>query len=232
MTETAVLAGVGPGFCERLAERLARDGYAVALFGRSADYLDGLAADLRGDGHEALAVPTDVTDPDAVESAFETVRDELGPVGVLAHTASTVTSPSGGELDPERFESMWRLYAAGGLLCFREALADLRGTGGTALFFGADPTMGDVAFRSGKAATRGLARSLADEYGPDGVHVAHVVIAGPIRNPDVYEGDAEIDEDDYMDPAAVADSCSHLVAQPESAWTFELDLRPHTRDLD
>ncbi|MFB6136534.1 MAG: SDR family NAD(P)-dependent oxidoreductase [Halobacteriaceae archaeon] len=231
MPETAVVAGLGPGFCERLAERLASDGYDVAVFGRSEEYLEEFAADLRAAGHDALAVPTDVTDSEQVADGFERVREALGPVEVLAHTASTATSPGGEELDPDRFEEMWRLYAYGGLLCFREALDDLRAEGGTALFFGAAPEAGDFAFKSGKDATRGLARSLADAYGPEGVHVAHVVVAGSIRNPDVYEGPGEVTEAEHMDPDAVAETCAHLVGQDRSAWTFELDLRPHVQGL-
>lgn len=231
MPETAVIAGLGPGFCERLAEQLAENGYALALLGRSEDYLDEFAAGLQSDGHDALAVPTDVTDPEQVSTGFSRIREELGPVEVVAHTASTVTSPSGEELDPDRFEKMWRLYAHGGLLLFREALPDLRDLDGTALFFGAAPEMGDFAFKSGKDATRGLARSLADTYGPAGIHVAHVVIAGPILNPDVYEGTADVNEAAYLDPDEVAESCVHLVQQDESAYTFELDLRPNVQGL-
>jgi NAD(P)-dependent dehydrogenase (short-subunit alcohol dehydrogenase family) len=230
MTRAAVIAGVGPGFCERLAERLGSEGYAVGLFGRSPDYLEGVAADLREAGYEALAVPTDVTDEADVADGFEAVRERLGPVEVLAHTASTATAAAE-ELDPDRFEQMWRLYAYGGLLCAREALADMREreAGGTMLFFGATPESGDFAFKSGKDATRGLARSLANEYGPDGVHVAHVIVAGGILNPDVYEGDDDVDEAAYMDPEAVAETCWHLVQQDRSAQTFELDLRPHVQ---
>jgi NAD(P)-dependent dehydrogenase (short-subunit alcohol dehydrogenase family) len=229
MPDTAVVAGVGPGFCESFARKLGRAGHPVALFGRSDDYLAEFAAELRADGHEALAVPTDVTDPGAVDEAFAEVREELGPVEVLAHTASTVTTPSGSVLDPDRFERMWRLYAYGGLLCAREALEDLEASGGTILFFGAAPESGDVAFKSGKDATRGLARSLADEYGPAGVHVAHVVIDGALLNPDVYETEGDVDERAYIDPDAAAETCYHLVDQPDRARTFELDLHATDR---
>ena len=132
MPGTAIVAGVGPGFCESFARKLGREGHPVALLGRSVDYLEDFAAELRADGHEALA-----------------------------HTASTTTGSSD-ELDPARLEEMWCLYAYGGLLCVREALPDLREHEGTVLFFGAHPDSGDYAFKSAKDATRGLARSLAE----------------------------------------------------------------------
>jgi len=231
MPDTALVAGLGPGFCEAFAWKLAEEGYAVGLFARSADYLAEFETELRDAGHEALAVPTDITDPDAVAAGVETVRDELGPVEVLAHSASTVTSGPDDPLDPDRFEHLWRLYAKGGLLCFREAVDDLRETGGTALFFGAAPVGGDVAFKSGKDATRGLARALAEEYGPAGVHVAHVVVDGVILNPDVRErvDDVEAEKEQYIDPTAAAETCYHLVEQPGRGRTFELDLHATER---
>ena len=229
MTGTAIIAGVGPGFCEEFARKLANEGYSVGLFARSADYLDDFETEMREEGHEALAVPTDVTDPDDVADGFEEVRETFGPVDVVAHSASTVTSGSDEELDPDRLEKMWRLYAYGGLLCFREALDDMRADGGTVLFFGASPNAGDFAFKSGKDATRGLARSLADEYGPEGIHVAHVVIDGGLLNPDVYEGAGDVDEQDYIDPEAAAETCYHLVEQPDRGRTFELDLHANER---
>lgn len=229
MAGTAIVAGVGPGFCEAFARKLAREGHSIGLLARSDEYLAGVEAELEDAGHDALAVPTDVTDPAAVADAFDRLRGEYGPIEVLAHTASTVTSTDTAELDPDRFERLWRLYAYGGLLCFREALEDMRDQNGTALFFGAAPDSGDFAFKSGKDATRGLARSLAEEYGPEGIHVAHVVIDGGLLNPDVYDRREDVDEGAYIDPAAAAGTCYHLVEQSTRCRTFELDLHARER---
>lgn len=229
MTGAAVIAGLGPGFCEEFAWKLAREGHPVAMFARSGDYLADVETELRDAGFEALATSVDVTDPEAVANGFDQVHDEFGRVEVLAHMASTTTSASEEELDPDRFEKMWRLYAYGGLLCFREVLDDLRDNGGTVLFFGAYSEAGDFAFKSGKDATRGLARSLADEYGPLGIHVAHVIIDGSLLNPDVYETESDVTEEEYIDPTAAAETCYHLVEQPARARTFELDLHANKR---
>ena len=227
MAGTAILAGVGPGFCESFARKLGREGHPVALFGRSVDYLEDLAAELREDGHEALAVPTDVTDPDSVRESVGDARDELGAVEVLAHTASTTTGSSG-ELEPARLEEMWRLYAYGGLLCVRAVLDDLRAQEGTVLFFGAHPDSGDYAFKSAKDATRGLARSLAERHA-DEFQVSHVVVAGGLLNPDVYDGEEDVDEREFIDIEGAAATCYHLVEQEPRARTFELDLHTYGR---
>lgn len=227
MPGSAVIAGLGPGFCERFAWQLADAGYGIGLFARSQSYVETVEADLLAAGHDAHAVPVDLTDPDALGDAIASVREALGPIDVLAHTASTATG-SDEALDPDRFEAMWRLYAESALHCARAVLPDMRDAGGTILFFGAAPEMGDFAYASAKDAARGLARSLASTYGPEGVHVAHVVIAGPILNPDVYDrlDPEDVDEADFMDPDAVAETCLSVIEQDERAWTFELDLRP------
>ena len=224
MAGTAIIAGLGPGFCEEFAWKLAREGHPVGMFARSEDYLASVEEALQDAGFSARALALDVTDPDAIADGIEEVRSELGPVEVLAHMASTVTSASAVELDPDRFEMMWRLYAYGGLLCFREVLPDMREHGGTVLFFGASRDAGDFAFKSGKGAARGLARAISDEYATEGIHAAHVIIDGGLLNPDVYDSGGDVDEADYIDPVAAAETCYHLVSQPPRARTFELDL--------
>ncbi|MDY6817735.1 MAG: SDR family NAD(P)-dependent oxidoreductase [Halobacteriales archaeon] len=223
MSETALIAGHGPGFCEELAWELADAGYAIGLFARSEDYIESFATTLREADHEAAAIATDITDPEQVTTGINSLRDRFGPVTVLAHTASTTTD-IGGELDPDRFEQLWRLYTHSGLLCFRTVKDDLEAHNGTALFFGATPEIGDYAYKSAKRATRGLARSLATEYGPEGIHVAHVTIAGSILNPDVYDRRDEVIEEEHIDPAAAAATCRHLVEQDDRGRTFDLDL--------
>lgn len=231
MPGTAVVAGLGPGFCERFAEDLAAEGYSLALLGRSSAYLEEFAEDLRESGHEALALPTDVTKPDHVEEAFAEIDAHLDPVEVLGLTASTTTSDDRAGTDPDRFEKMWRLYAHGSLLCFRAAEADLVATDGTVLFFGALPQGGDIAFKAGKDAAHGLARGLYDEYAPQGVHVAWVQIGGIMLNPDVREMVDDPDPADYLDPESVAETCVHLIDQDRRTQTFEIDLRPATHGL-
>lgn len=223
---------MGPGFGEEFAWKLAREGYQVGMFARSEDYLEEFASTLRNAGHDALAVPTDITDSEQVSAGFERVREEFGPVDVLSNQASDFNMESSSYLSPENFELAWRTYSYGALLCSREAVADMRETGGgTVLFCGASPGTGDYAYGSAKAATRGLARSMARELGPEGIHIAHILIAGGILNPDVREGTDDVDEEEYMDPEAVVETCWHLIQQDESAWTFELDLRPHVEEF-
>jgi short-subunit dehydrogenase len=91
MAETAILAGHGPGFCESFADRLGASEYDVALIARSDEYLTGFASELRNAGYSARVFPGDLTNPEEAKDILGEISRELGPVSVIAHTASTVT---------------------------------------------------------------------------------------------------------------------------------------------
>jgi NAD(P)-dependent dehydrogenase (short-subunit alcohol dehydrogenase family) len=245
MTRTAVIAGVGPGLGESIARRFVAEGCRVALLARTAAYVEGLADDL---GAAALAVPTDLTEPGEIEAAFATVREAFGPVDVLVNHASGGAWKGARDLSLAEFEHAWQVGARAGLQCSQEALDDMLGGGdsaddtndaddtvdgggGTIVFTGATSAIrgrgGAAAFSSAKFAVRGLAESMAREFGPQGVHVAHVVIDGGILPP----GREVANPEEYLDPDAIADSYWHLVQQDRSAWTLELDLRPHVEEF-
>jgi NAD(P)-dependent dehydrogenase (short-subunit alcohol dehydrogenase family) len=219
MSRTAVIAGVGPLLGDALARKFAAEGCRVGLFARSEEFIADLAADIEAAGGTALAVPTDVTDSEAVTAGFEAVREAFGPVETLVLNQS---APAGGpidECDPAAFERTWRVRTHGSYLCVRAALADLRETGGTVLFSGTnyagEPTPELVGWSSTAAATRGLARSLAAE---SAIHVAYVAIGGAVASPEsTWDGAIGAD--------AVAETYWNLVEQ-ERGQTTELDLQP------
>jgi short-subunit dehydrogenase len=82
-------------------------------------------------------------------------------------------------------------------------------------------------FAMGKFALRGLAQSMARELAPKGIHVAHFVIDGGVRNAEKGRVEAgNMPADSYLDPEAIAQSYLHVVQQARSAWTWEVELRP------
>ncbi len=201
----------------------------MALLARSTDVTADLAAEL---GERAMAVACDVTDEAAVVNAFVTVRDAFGPVDVLVNNASAASWDGLLECSTESFERALDVGARGAYLCSQEAVGDMLDAGeGTVIFTGATTSVrgreGAVGFSAAKFAARGLAESMARELGPDGIHVAHTVLDGGIRPP---ERDIEAPEE-YLDPDAIAESYWHLVEQDRSAWTLELDLRPHVEEF-
>ncbi|MEF8869152.1 MAG: SDR family NAD(P)-dependent oxidoreductase [Haloarculaceae archaeon] len=226
MTRTAVVAGVGPGLGASLARRFDAEGCDVALFARSPGFIEGLADEL----DSGLAVTVDVADREAVREGFEAVRDAFGPVDLLAFNASAASWTGLLETDAEAFSNALAVGVEGAFLCARAAVSDMvEHDGGTVLFSGATTSVrgreGAVGFSAAKFGARGLAESMARELGPEGVHVAHVVVDGQILGPNVDTGDRP--EHEYLDPDAMANEYWKLVEQDRSTWTLELDLRPH-----
>ena len=236
MTRVAVIAGVGPGLGESLARKFAVEGCDVGLFARSEEYLDDLSINLHEQGVESVGVPTDLTNPESIRKGFETVREELGPIDILINHASGGAWKGLREISPEEFEDAMAVGPLGGLVCSKEAIADmLDGDGGTIIFTGATSAIrgrgGAIGFSAAKFAVRGMAESMARELGPEDIHVAHVVIDGQILPPDVQESSSGRGKETFLDPDAIAESYWHLVEQDRSAWTLELDLRPHVEEF-
>jgi len=233
MARTAVVAGVGPGLGASIARRFAAEGCNVGLLARSGSYVESLAAEL----DDAVAVTADVGDRDAVEAAFERVREAFGSVDVLVFNASAASWEGTLEVSPTAFDRALDTNVRGALNCVQAAVPDMLGdapeggTAGTVIFTGATTSVrgreGAIGFSAAKFGARGMAESMARELGPEGIHVAHVVIDGGILPPD----DDVADPEEYLDPDAVADSYWHLVEQDRSAWTLELDLRPHVEEF-
>jgi len=232
MTPVTVIAGAGPGNGRALARRFAQGGEAVALLARSPEALSALAVEIEGLGGRALAVPVDLSDADAVGAAFARVQRELGPVTTLIQNAA------GGfgrgpflELPLETFRDTLAVTVLGTVYCCRAVLPAMAQQGqGNIVVIGATGSLrggaGFSAFAVGKAGQRMLAQSLAREFGPQGVHVAHVVIDGVVDNPRSRARLPEQPASFFLRPQDIAEAVWHLTRQPRSAWTHELDLRP------
>ena len=236
MSQTVVVTGVGAGLGAALVRKFVKMSCRVGMFARSADYLDQLAKELTGSEGAALAVPTDITDPDQVSRGFSKVREAFGPVDILINHAGHATWAGLTNLKPQDFEQAWRVGPYAGFLCAREAVPDMLPKGrGVILFSGATSSVrgrgSALAFSSAKFGVRGLAESLARELWPKGIHVAHVVIDGAIDTPDLRKAGGLTLAEPLLDPHAMADTYWSLVTQERSAWTLELDLRPFNEEF-
>ncbi|WP_026608305.1 SDR family NAD(P)-dependent oxidoreductase [Methylocapsa acidiphila] len=233
---TAVVIGVGAeaGVGAALARRFAREGLRVVLAGRTASRLEAIAKSIEKAGGGALPIAADASREDDVIALFEKA-DADGDLKLVAYNVGNNARTPLLETEAGVFEAMWRQNALGGFLVGREAARKMLPKGKGAIFFtGATASLKArppfVAFASAKAALRAVAQSLARELGPQGVHVAHVVIDGVINGdyardnfPDFVQAKGA---DGLLDADAIAESFWALYRQPKSAWTHELDLRP------
>ena len=230
--DVSVIAGVGPGLGASLARKFAKQGCRLAVLARSSDFLESLAEEIRQLGTEILAIPTDVGEADQVAAAFKRIRGRLGPVDVLINNASA-SGPFRQpfvEIAPESFARGWKVGVLGAFLCSQAVVPDmLTKNAGCILFTGATSSVrgGAITFSSAKFGMRGLAQALAKELWPKGVHVAHVIIDGVIRENEYEAGGEDQTAEPLANPAAIADVYWGLVRQDKSAWSMEVDLRPH-----
>ena len=236
MEKIAVIAGVGPGLGAALARKFVEEGCNVALLSRSSAYIKNLSTRLTKSGRTVIPIPTDITDAEQVERSFDRIREELGNPDILVNHAGNAAWGSFADLTPEAFEGAWRVCTLGGFLCSKQVVPGmLKKGGGSILFTGATSAVrgraGALAFSSAKFATRGLASALAREVGPYGIHVAHVIIDGVIDTPGVRQRYKLSENEPLLEPDAIADTYWALVQQERSAWTFEVDVRPHNEEF-
>jgi NAD(P)-dependent dehydrogenase (short-subunit alcohol dehydrogenase family) len=235
MTRTAVVAGVGPGLGAALVRKFVAEGCRVGMLARSPDYLAELEDELGA--RNALAIPTDITEDGAVTAAFAQVKDRFGPVDILVNHASLSNWKGLMDITPAEFERAWRVTVLGALHCCRVAAADMLTDkrGGSILFTGATSSIrgrqGAIDFSSAKFALRGLADSMARELWPQGVHVAHVLIDGIIDSATVRRQMNLAPDEPLLSPDDIARVYWSLIEQEPSAWSFELEVRPHTEEF-
>jgi NAD(P)-dependent dehydrogenase (short-subunit alcohol dehydrogenase family) len=233
---SVLVVGVGAshGLGAAIARRFAVGGYPVAVAGRNEAKLKATFAELEASGANVAAI---VGDGSIAEDAhrFVAAAERLAPLAVAVHNAGSNRPAPFLKLSEAEFESHWREHALGGFQLAQAALPALLANGGGSLIFtGASGSLRGKArfapFAAAKAALRATAQSIAREFGPQGIHAAHVVVDGGIagerlltRAPQLA---AERGPDGMLDIAAIADAYWLLHHQHRSAWTQELDLRP------
>ncbi len=221
---SALIVGTGPGISASLIRQLSAAGVAVAASARNIDKLAPLAEETG-----AALFAADATDPVQVETLFADVEARIGVPEIVVYNASGRARGPIPDLDAQEVRKAIEVSAYGGFLVVQQAARRLLPLGrGAILLTGATASVkgfaNSSAFAIGKFGLRGLAQSAAREFAPKGIHVAHFVIDGGVRSPD--RPDPADRPDSTLDPAAIAQSYIAVLAQPRSAWTWEIELRP------
>jgi short-subunit dehydrogenase len=221
--KSALIVGAGAGLSASVARVFAKAGMNIALAARSADKLSALAKEIG-----AKTYACDAADRAQVDKLFAAL-DDAGAPDVVVYNASYRTRGPVLDLDPAEVEKSLRVTAFAGFVVAQAAVRRMLPHGRGAIFFtGASASVKGYAqsapFAMGKFALRGLAQSMARELGPQGIHVAHFVIDGGIRS--ARRTDPPDKPDSLLDPDAIAQTYLHILQQPRSAWTHEIELRP------
>ena len=233
--KAVLVVGAGEATGGAIARRFAREGYVACVTRRTADKLAPLVAQIEAEGGKARAFGSDARREEQVAELVQTIEREVGPLEVCVfNVGGNVRFPIR-ETTARVYTKVWEMAALAGFLVGREAAKVMVPRGrGPILFTGATASLrggkGFAAFAGAKHALRALAQSMARELGPEGIHVAHVVIDGAIDTPFIRDNCPERyklkDQAGILDPEAIAENYWRLHQQARSAWTHELDLRP------
>lgn len=239
-TSTAIVVGVGAeqGLGAALCRRFAQENYHVFVAGRTPDKIAQVVATIEAAGGSAEAIVTDATNENDVVRLFDLAFSEkagFSPPDLVVFNAGNNRRFDFKDLSAELFEDFWRVGCFAGFLVGREAARRLVPLGrGTMIFTGASASLrgkpGYAQFAAAKAGLRMISQSMAREYGPLGIHVAHVVIDGGIDGERLRKARpqaiAERGADGLLGIEAIAETYWHIHRQHPSAWAQEIDLRP------
>jgi short-subunit dehydrogenase len=223
-----LITGVGPATGSALARRFATSGYRVAMLARNRERLAALETELPG----AKAYACDVTDPDRIEFVCGAVERDLGPPEVMIHNAVGGAFGSFLEIDPKVLDRNFQINTMA-LLHLARRLAPAMVAAGKGAIVATGNTSAQrgrpnfAGFAPTKAAQRILAESMARDLGPKGVHVAYVVIDAVIDGTPQRASRQDKPDAFFIKPAAIADEIWHVVHQDRSAWSFNVEVRPH-----
>ncbi|WP_426042868.1 SDR family NAD(P)-dependent oxidoreductase [Brevundimonas sp. TWP2-3-4b1] len=236
-TPSCLIVGAGDGVGSAIARAFAREGLAVCVTRRPRhlEQLEALADAIRAEGGQAHAFGVDARNEAGMIALVDRIEADIGPLEVVVFNIGANVRFPVVETTAQVYSKVWEMAALAGFFTGREAARVMGPRGkGSILFTGATASTrggaGFSAFAGAKAALRQLAQSLAREMGPQGLHVAHVVVDGMIDGtfarsiaPDIQ---SLLDEDAILKPDEIAKNYVWLHNQQRSAWTFELDLRP------
>ena len=232
-----LIVGVGDGLGSALARAFAAEGHAVCMTrrARNLDALEEVARSIRASGGEAHAYGVDARSEDDMVELFTAIERDIGPLEVVVFNIGANVRFGIRETTARVFQKVWEMACFAGFLAGREAAKVMVPRGrGTILFTGATASVrgrdGFAAFAAAKHGLRAVAQSMARELGPEGIHVAHVVIDGAVDGVFIRSNRDNVDDlvakDEILRPEDIAASFVAVHRQPRSAWTHELDLRP------
>lgn len=237
---TALVVGVGAerGVGAACCRRFAAEGQHVIAVGLTEAKLTRVVDSIRDAGGSAEYLIADATSEVDVLRVFDRAMDPgpgKTPIDLVVFNTGNNQVIDFQRLTAAQFEDFWRVGCFAGFLVGREAARRLVPLArGTVIFTGASGSLrgkpGFAHFASAKAGLRMLAQSMAREFGPQGIHVAHVVIDGGIDGQRLRERVPQMVErlgaEGLLQVEAIAETYWQIHRQSRSAWAQEVDLRP------
>jgi NAD(P)-dependent dehydrogenase (short-subunit alcohol dehydrogenase family) len=214
-----IVVGAGPGLGTSVARWFAAEGFGVSLVARRSTTLAAVETALSPYDVPVAAYPADAGSPEQLERALAAVVADHGVPDVVVYNAAIIRADAPGELSPAELAETWSVNVSGILVTAMATIPAMAERGrGTFLVTGGlpRPVPSHVSLSLGKAGARAVASMLADYFGPSGVHVATVTVAGTVAPGTSY------------DPDLIAEQYWRLHRQQRGAWETEhlYDGRP------
>jgi 3-oxoacyl-[acyl-carrier protein] reductase len=207
----AVVTGSTRGLGRAAAEALAQEGCSIAVLARDVDACQATADALRAAGRQAIAVPADLGDKSAIAGAFAQIRGALGPPDILVYNNSGAPDAFLQDATDRDFADAYTLLVMGLRWCADEVRHDMARVG-----WGRIVTLGSICAKEphrapmamllhnvARPAQVGLAKTLANELGTDGITVNTIAI-GPFD----HDGTARRRAHDHLRAAGGAPDTS------------------------
>ena len=234
-TKGVLVIGAGDSLGSAVARRFGKEGFTICVARRNGEKLAPLCQEINEAGGHAIGFSLDARKEEPVVALFEKIEKEIGEIEVTVFNVGGNVRFGILETTAKKYYKVWEMGCFAGFLSGRESAREMvTRNRGTIIFTGATASVrgsaGFSAFAGAKHGLRALAQSMARELGPQGIHVAHVVIDGAIDTPWIRETFPEMvaskPAHGLLNPNEIAENYFMLYKQPKSAWTFELDLRP------
>jgi len=239
-----VVAGVGTGggTGAATAKLFAKSGYRVALIARRADSLKAFSESLNADGGQTAPFAVESYNQKSMQTTFSSIKQHWpdAEIRVTVFNAGSAVFKSFLETTEAEVQASVDTnivgafaFARESILAFKDLEVNEHGKKGTLIFTGATAGIrGNVmtsAFSPGKHGLRALSQSLAKEFGKQHIHVAHSIIDGGIKThmAKSYQSSEKLENPAaLLAPDSIANAYLYLAKQDQSAFTWELDLRP------
>jgi len=237
MPGACLVVGAGDGLGASVARAFADQGMAVCLTRRPRHLaaLEALAGEIQAAGGAAHAFGIDARQESEIVGLVNRIESDIGALDVVVFNIGANVRFGVTDTSARVFTKVWEMACFAGFLTAREAARVMAPRGrGTIIFTGATASVrggkGFSAFAAAKHALRAVAQSTAREFGPQGIHVAHVVIDGAIdgvfTRETMQDAADKLARAEILDPAEIARNYVWLHKQGRCAWTHEMDLRP------
>ena len=223
-----LITGVGPGTGASLSRRFAQGGYRVAMLARTQERLSQLEKEIAG----SRGYGCDVSDEAAVNATVARVKEEMGAPEILIHNAVGGAFGTFLEIEPKTLSDNFQVNTMGLLYLARAVAPDMieAGKGVILSLPGIHPRYAGkprfAGFAPTKAAQRILSESMARTLGPQGIHVAYIVIDAVIDLAWTRKMLPDKPDDFFIQPSAIADTAYQVAHQDRSGWSFNVEVRP------